>query len=383
MVIDHLEPGGAQRQFCLLANSLRRVNFQVEVFTLRADSFFKHLLAGDPPIQVNHLAARTRIRLYLGLRRWLRRFRPAAVVSFLSWPNLLVELSGIPRRSFCIIVSERNTDRSAPGFRRRFRYALHRLADAVVSNSYSQARLITRIDRLLKARTTVIPNAVDTNYFRPPKRKMNSHTSTIHILVLARFAPQKNPLRLVEAVSVLRCRRPDLLIYVDWYGKLPTSAVASVPRWDLATNQRAVAYYRSVKAAISAHALEKRFRIHGPLADVRPLYHQSDVLCLPSVFEGYPNVIAEAMACGLPVLASAVGDADRLVDHGRSGFLFDPLSVGDIVDTIVRFSELSERERRKLGAAGRAIAESLLSVDMYASRYVGLIRRLTKNYTTQ
>lgn len=383
MVIDHLEPGGAQRQFCLLATSLRRFNFQVEVFTLRADFFFKYLLDGDPPIYVNHVAANSRIQLYVRLRRSLRRFRPAAVVSFLSWPNLLVELCRIPRRSFCVIVSERNIDRSAPGFRRRFRYMTHRLADAVVSNSYAQARLITRIDCLLKSRTTVIPNAVDTNYFRPPQRSMNAHSRTIYILVLARLAPQKNPIRLIEAVSALRSRRPDLSIDVDWYGKLPTSARASVPRWNQAVIRRDLAYYQSVKDAISAHALEECFRIHGPLMDVRPLYHQSDVLCLPSIYEGYPNVIAEAMACGLPVLASAVGDAHRLVDHERSGYLFDPLSVRDIIDTIVRFSELSARDRRKLGAAGRSIAESLLSVETYTSRYVGLIRRLTKNYTKQ
>lgn len=377
MVIDHLEPGGAQRQFCLLATGLRRVNYHVEVFTFRSDSFFKHLLTGDPPIRVIHLAARNRVQLYVGLRRWLRRFKPVAVVSFLSWPNLLVELSSIPHRSFSLIVSERNTDTSAPGFRRRFRYLLHRLADSVVSNSYAQARRITRIDRFLQSRTTVIPNAVDTEYFRPSSRRRKPHSGTVRLLVLARLSPQKNPLRLVEAIRMLRSRYPQLAVYVDWYGKLPAGVGACAPKWHRTNIQRSLAYYRSVEAALAAHALDDRFRIHGPTLDVRPLYHDSDALCLPSIFEGYPNVIAEAMACGIPVLASAVGDSDRLVEHGRSGFLFDPLSVGDIADTIVRFSELSERERQSLGTTGRAIAESLLSVDVYASRYVRLIRSLT------
>ena len=381
MVIDHLESGGAQRQFCLLATSLRRANYHVEISTLRADPFFTFLLAGSPRIHVNYLAARTRIQLYLSLRRWLRRFKPAIVLSFLSWPNLLVELAGIPYRSFSVLVSERNTDTRAPGYRRRVRYILHRLADSIVSNSYAQARLIARIDHLLAPRTTVIPNAVDTDYFHPSSRRVTSRTPMIRILVLARLAPQKNALRLIAAIKVIRSRRPELPVYVDWYAKMPQASATDVPRWERTTNHRALVYFRTVEAAISAYTLEDRFRIHAPIEDVRPLYHGADVVCLPSVHEGYPNVIAEAMACGVPVLASAVGDTARLVDHGRSGFLFNPLSVEKIADAIVRFSELSDQERRDLGTAGRAIAESLLSVEVYASRYIRLIRHLTCRLT--
>ena len=381
MVIDHLEPGGAQRQFCLLATCLRRADYDIEVFTLRPDRFFEFLLAGSPPIRVCRSEARTRVGLYFALRRWLRRYAPAVVVSFLSWPNLLVELSGIPYRRFAIIVSERNTDTSSPSARRRLRYFFHRLADCIVSNSNAQSQVMAGIDRSLKSRTTVITNAVDTDYFEPATCGRAPRRESIRMLVLARVAPQKNPLRLIEAISVLRSRRPDLVVYVDWYGKLPEPALDVTRRWDQAAIQRALTYYETVKAAISARRLEDRFQIHAAVEDVRPLYREADVLCLPSVYEGYPNVVAEAMASGVPVLASAVGDTDRLVDHGRSGFLFDPLSVQDIADTLVRFSELSDRERHNLGTAGRQIAETLLSVDVYASRYIQLIRQLTSHRT--
>ena len=381
MVIDHLEPGGAQRQFCLLATCLQRANYGVEIFTLRSDRFFEFLLTKFPSIHVNSSAARTRFQLYLDVRRWLRRYAPAVVISFLSWPNLLVELSGIPSRKFATIVSERNTDTGSGGARRRLRYLFHRFADSIVSNSYSQAQVLARLDRRLESRTTVITNAVDTEYFTPSSRAGTTHRESIRMLVLARVAPQKNPLRLIEAISVLRSRHPTLLVSVDWYGKLPGPAVDNIRRWDRAASERAHAYYETVKTAISAHRLEDRFRIHAAVEDVRPLYRETDVLCLPSLYEGYPNVVAEAMACGVPVLASAVGDTARMVEHGRNGFLFDPLSVQDIVHTVVRFSDLSDRERRDVGIAGRTIAESLLSVDVYADRYIQLIRRLTDRRT--
>ena len=193
MVIDHLEPGGAQRQFCLLANRLRRAGYEVEVFTLRSDPFFEFLLAGPPPIRVSSSKAHTRIGLYLGLRRWLNRYAPAVAISFLPWPNLLVELAGIPKRRFAIIVSERNTDTNLPGTRRRLRYLFHRLADSIVSNSYAQAEVVAQIDRILQCRTTVITNAVDTDYFTPATCTGKSHRGSVRMLVLARIARAEKP----------------------------------------------------------------------------------------------------------------------------------------------------------------------------------------------
>lgn len=376
MVIDQLEAGGAQRQFCLLATSLRRAGLYVEVFTLRPESFFGHLLEGIPSIQVTCLAARNRLLVFVRLWRSLRRVKPTVVVSFLTWPNLLVELCRFPRRNFGIVISERNTDVAPISRRRRLRIFLHRLADAIVSNSDAQARVIGHVDPLLKPRVIVIHNAVDTDHFRPPEQRVVPAGDSVRILVLARVAPQKNPLRLVEAIGLLRTQEPALAVHVDWYGKPPLAASTDSSRWARGTVARAQCYFRKVEAAISRHGLERTFRFHAPVEEVRSLYHQSDALCLPSLYEGYPNVVAEAMASGVPVLASAVGDTASLVDHGRSGFLFNPASVDEIANTIVRFARLSTTARHRLGATGRAIAESLSSVDAYARKYIELVRDL-------
>ena len=376
MVIDRLEQGGAQRQFCLLASGLRRLSCTVEVFTLRNDTFFRHLLAGPPPIPVTCLGPHSRPVLLFVLRKAIRQYRPDAVVSFLSWPNFLLELSGLPRRKFSILVSERNVDSSLHSIRPRIRYFFHRCADAVVSNSYTQAGRIAKIYPVLVPRLAVITNAVDTDYFRPRRNLSNTPHNSIRMLVLARVAPQKNIFRLIAAAAAIKRSHPRISLTIEWYGQTRRPRDSGASRWERKSLIRTADYYKSATAAIAANSLSDSFFLRSAVIDVRPLYASFDVLCLPSLYEGYSNVIAEAMASGVPVLASAVGDNDRLVQHGTNGFLFDPLSVQGIVETIVRFADLRRTTRTELGVAGRQLAQEFLSSEPYAKKYFDLIRSL-------
>src|SRR5690606_31546221 len=62
----------------------------------------------------------------------------------------------------------------------------------------------------------------------------------------------------------------------------------------------------------------------GKVDDVAPLYQQADIFLLTSDWEGTPNVVMEAMASGLPVVATKVGDVQHLIDHGENGYLVEP-----------------------------------------------------------
>ena len=373
MVIDNLEPGGAQRQFCLLATSLRRVGYRVTAIVFRRDPFFERSLTHPWSIPVVRLLARNRVQLYALLRSTIRRQKPSVVVSFLSWPNFLVELTGLPRRPFSIIVSERNLDTGGGGLKRFVRYYFHRFADAIVCNSYAQKDLMGQVASHLDESTFVIVNGVDTNHFNLDGLRKIRCSETLRILVLARFAPQKNALRFIEAMHTVRLRQPQLAVVVDWYGRRPAAEDSRDVPWGARSRRRIVAYYRSVEDAISRRSLGDCVRLHDPRDDVIKLYASADVVCVPSVYEGCSNVICEAMSCGVPVLASRVSDNVRLVREGENGFLFDPLSPEDIAETIVRFARLSIKERRRQGDAGRRMAEATLSYETLLSRYVELI----------
>ena len=375
MVIDQLEAGGAQRQFCLLAAALHKLGFLVKILVLRRDSFFRDQLREAADVPVACLETRNRAHLAVRVRRAIRSERPDAVISFLSWPNLLVELAGLPRRSFAVIVSERNLDVSPRSLKSRLRYFFHRFADVVVSNSYAQRDCMSNLSSYLASRTTVIVNGVDSDRFAPRLRQ-EVPGEGIRILVLARFAPQKNVIRFIQAVNIVLSQNPDAHVTVDWYGKIPVRDGGSESGWALSASIRAAAYYQQVVAAIETYEIEGRFRLHGSVKDVERLYWQSDVVCLPSLHEGCSNVLAEAMACGVPVLASRISDNVRLVEDGVNGFLFDPMSAEDIADKVMRFSRLSRVERKRLGEEGRRLAQSMLSVDVFVDRYAGLIESL-------
>ena len=376
MLIDHLEAGGAQRQFCLLATSLQRRGFSVEVLVFRDNSFFANRLQVDGPIRVDRLEYRSLTHLVSVVRRAVRGRHADVAIGFLPWPNLLLELAGLPHRKFKLIVSERDLDVSPPGPKRFLRYSFHRLADAIVSNSYAQRDRIGEIAPRLLDRREVIVNGIDVDYVRPSAETSKRKDGKLRILALARFAPQKNVVRFLEAVELVYSRHPEVDVEVDWYGKKPVVEGVAHTGWGRAHRERMEQYFRSVEEGVSRRMMGGRFRLHEPRSNVRELYARADAVCLPSLHEGCSNVIGEAMACGVRVLARRVSDNVRLVEDGRNGFLFDPLSVDDMACAMVRFGSLSITERAKMGEEGRRMAEDLLSEQLFVGRYVDLVERL-------
>ena len=367
LVIDDLGPGGAQRQLAMLAAGLRRRGREVAVLTYRRGDFFAGALA-EAGVPVVRVPSRNRPHLVFAMRAAIRRNAPDAVLAFLPGPSALAELAGLPRRRFAVAASELILDTSGWSPRRSLRYALHRLADAVVSNSHAQRERMLELAPALTGRASVIVNGIDTERFTPGDPPDGSAPGRLRLLVPARIRPQKNPFGLLEAVDLLRRERSELDITVDWYGEATTG--------ESVRNARRAAWRRALEEEIARRSLEDRFRLREPVEDVAPLYRAADALCLPSFAEGVSNAICEAMACGLPVLASRVSDTPRLVDDGRSGFLFDPRSPADMADAIARLAAMPPAERRAMGLAGRAAVEAGYSLDARLDAWDDLIRRL-------
>jgi glycosyltransferase involved in cell wall biosynthesis len=137
-------------------------------------------------------------------------------------------------------------------------------------------------------------------------------------------------------------------------------AVARVPAASLRLTGRTPdpEYATTVAERIRELDLEGRVTMVGRLdaAGMLDEYRRAAVLVLPSAQETSPMVIAEAMASGVPVVATKVGGVPHLVDHGRTGFLVE---VGDVDALVQRLVELlgEGRIRRAFGASGRARAE--------------------------
>lgn len=376
LVTDKLSLGGTERHLVNLAVGLKRRRYEVSTLVYWLDDFFVGTLT-EAGIPVKRIAVRNRLHLILAMRKAIRQSRANAVIAFQNMPNALVELTGLPRRDYAVIVSEFSLDSPDKNLRRRVRHNLHRLADAVVINSYAQRERISELAPYLDGRSNVIVNGVDLKRFtlRPDDGNTPNCTDRLRLLTLARIRGEKNPFGLLDAVEIVRRERPSLRLTVDWHGDPVVAADKRVSKWEFRSRRKWADYHSRLKRTIAERRRQDVFRLHSAVKDPLPLYHAADAVCVPSFIEGTSNVICEAMACGVPLLVSRVSDNPRLVRDGRNGFLFDPKSPEDIAYAIMRFADAPPDARRRMGQEGRRMAETMLPESAFVDRYINLIEK--------
>lgn len=376
LVTDKLSLGGTERHLVNLAVGLKRRRYEVSTLVYWPDDFFVSALT-EVGIPVKRIAARNRLHLIFAMRKAIRQRRADAVIAFQSLPNALVELTGLPRRDYAVIVSEFSLDAPGKNLRRRLRHNLHRLADAVVINSYAQRKRISELAPYLDGRSHIIVNGVDLKRFspRPDDGNMPNRADRLRLLALARIRGEKNPFGLLDAVEIVRRERPSLRLTVDWHGDPVVAADKRVSKWEFRSRRKWAEYHSRLKRTIAERRMQDVFRLHPAVKDPSPLYHAADAVCVPSFIEGTSNVICEAMACGAPLLVSRVSDNPRLVRDGRNGFLFDPKSPQDIAYAIMRFADAPPDARRRMGQEGRRMAETMLPESAFVERYIDLIEK--------
>ena len=116
--------------------------------------------------------------------------------------------------------------------------------------------------------------------------------------------------------------------------------------------------------------------MHDPNQKIEEEYRKADIFCLPSLFEGYPNVVAEAMSCELPILCSNVYENPYIVEEGINGFLFDPKKPEAIADAINKMANLTHEERLEMGKRNRQLCLKRNTEEAFLKSYVELIDSL-------
>jgi len=124
----------------------------------------------------------------------------------------------------------------------------------------------------------------------------------------------------------------------------------------------------------SAHSF-KGIRFAGLRNDTPACYAAFDIFTLPSLNEGLPMVILEAMASGLPVVASRVGAIPKVVEHGKSGFLVEP-GRPDLLEAEIRRLVMDRAGARQMGIKGRERVERNFSSAVMAGNYEVLYRQV-------
>ena len=353
-LIESLLPGGAERQMTVLASLLKKRGHEVAVWTYCPQDFYRKQLEEDGVEYRFIVKARNKFLRIPVLLKEACKWKPDAMIAYLPSVTLtacLMKMLGLKTR---LIVSERNTSQKY-GFRERLRFVLFNLeADWIVPNSNSQERFIAEHYQSLIKKVRVITNYVDTDFFTPEVEKDSNEKDVLQMICVSRILPQKNVLRFIDSVAELK--RRGVALKVLWYGS--TEGV----------------YARQCLEKVEKQGLSDIIEFKGVTHDVRNEYRKADLLCLPSLREGFPNVICEAMSCGLPILCSRVCDNEEIVEEGVNGLLFDPRDENDIVEKIVSFVRLPYQERKRMGNVSRQMALDMFSADHFVNAYEDLLK---------
>lgn len=350
-LIEDLNSGGAERQLSGLAVLLKQQGYDVEVWTYYPGDFYLHDLV-DAGVKYRYIArAQNPFNRIPVLKKELNKHRPDTVIAYLDTACIVACIIKLAGGKFNLIVSERNTTQKL-SFKERLKFFCYRFADHIVPNSYTQTEFVKKHYPHLAKKLTCITNFVDTDRFSPSDGETDN--KAVRILTAARIMPQKNILNYIHAIRDVVNRGHD--VKVDWYGQ----------RFD-------GNYYDECLKAVEECGLQRIFHFHQPEKDIVRQYRSADLFCLPSYYEGFPNVVCEAMSCGLPVVCSNVCDNSRLVTSGVNGYLFAPDSTEDIADALSEFMLLGEAGRRKFAAASRNMAMTKLSKTSFITKYRNII----------
>ena len=291
LVITELDVGGAERQLVSLATGLDRRWFKPRVYALGKpptagrDLLVQRLRDADVPVEFLQAKAWWQFQPTVqNLAALLREFQPHLMQSFLFHANVIGTLAarqaGVPRVSLGVRVADPSWWRSL--VERRIAQGV----DRVVSVSQDVSHQVRRRWRLRPEQATAIPNGIDLDLVdAAPEVELGQFgvpRGVRPLVFVGRLDRQKGVDRLPELAAILTTLDTHLLLLGDG------------PLRDRLARQ------------FAAHGIANRVHFAGWQANVAGVLKGSRLLLLPSRYEGMPNVLLEAMAVGLPVLATPV-----------------------------------------------------------------------------
>ncbi|MBN1220762.1 MAG: glycosyltransferase family 4 protein [Anaerolineae bacterium] len=203
---------------------------------------------------------------------------------------------------------------------------------------------------------TVIPNAIELSVFTPPPKR--GHDGPVRLLFVGRFNAFKNVETLLEAVHLLREKGIDNFeLQLIGEGERRSNL-------ERLTAEKELTRYVHFLGWVDRETIVARYR-------------QADLFATATTWEGMPNTVLEAMACGLPVVATRASGLGELVQEGVNGYLVD---INDPAALAERLAELINNpyERQRMGKESRKIAEREFAWEYITEQYVEIYRRLRK-----
>ncbi len=374
-VIHHLVIGGLENGLVNLINRMPASRYRHAIICMTRYSDFRNRIQ-NPAVEVFALNRRdgsdwpARLELF----RLIRRLKPAIVhgrgMSGLD-SMLPAMLNGVSARIHGEHGRDMNdldgTNLKAQWVRRLHRpFISHYIALSKDLKSYLEKKI-----GVPERRVTQIYNGVDCQYFRPavsgraPLPESGFPTDTTFIIgTVGRMQAVKDQLNLTKAFILLTTLLPEKK------HQLRLVMVGDGPLW------------AQCAKLLESAGLRHLAWLPGARDDVADLMRGMDLFVLPSLAEGISNTILEAMACGLPVIATEVGGNPELVQEGITGSLIPAANPGALAEAMVTYL-LKPSLGANRGRAGRIRTESQFSMESMVDSYMRVYDRVLERKTVQ
>ena len=364
-VITGLSTGGAEMMLYKLLSGMNRHRFAPEVISLTdVGPIGKWIGALEVPVSsLNMNRGVPNPSALLKLALLLRKKRPAILQTWMYHADLLGGIAaklaggipvvwGIRQSNFDARTSRRTTMLTAKICAR----LSHRLPNSIICCSESAARVHGALG-YAKEKMRIIPNGFDLARFsvRPDEHHalragLGFKSDAPLVGMVARFDPMKDHENFTRAAAVIHEAKPEVRFVM--YGDGISQANDTLTGW------------------LRSSGLEGICLPMGRRDDMENVYPALDLLVLSSTSEGFPNVLGEAMACGVPCVTTDVGDSALIV--GETGAVVPPRDSKSLAAAVLRLLSLSISDRRALGEAARSRVATHFSLPTVVARYEAL-----------
>lgn len=369
-VITDLSTGGAEMMLYRLLSNIERNKFQSEVVSLTDIGPLGKKIQklgitvgalgmqrGVPnPLQVIKLA------------RWMRKSRPDLVQTWMYHADLIGGIAAKLAGRVPVVWNIRHgtfdyqIDKFSTILTAKVCAALSsRLPQQIVCCAKASEKIHVKIG-YPQEKITVIPNGIDLDTYRPIpslKQKIRDDLGIPHdafvIGLVGRFHPQKDHRNFLDAASIFSKQIPHAYFLI----------CGNQINWE---NAQLVSWIREA-------SLENRIQLLNEQEDIPAIYNACDIACSSSSYgEGFPTVVGEAMACGLPCAVTDVGDSSEIV--GNTGRVVIPRDPAELAKAWLYLFEIGPAARYQLGQEARKRVEEYFNVHQIVLNYENLYDNL-------
>lgn len=371
-----MERAGSQKIVLVLAGYLAKMGCDVTLCFFYDKSGTLPELEGRVPFRIVNLNAKRpgarcvsgvwhALRANLQLYSLLCKLQIDTIITFTHYSNILGVIWAYLARVPVRIASQRNTLSEFPLWFLKLDALIANslLVDKMISVSEHTSQFCINVEGIHPNKIVTIPNGLNTdNFAHLPlpddavmrlKQQIGISPTAMVVMTVARLHPQKGHRYLILAAPLILEACPDTVFVFVGEGELRVE----------------------LEDRIRSQNIDAHFRLIGARADVADLLGMADLFVLPSISEGMPNVLLEAMAARLPIVATSVDGTVEIVETDSTGILVENRNSQALAAAVSKLLQ-DQSLRHAMGAAGFQRVRELFSEDEMCRRYWDVITAL-------